>query len=413
MGKMARRLFGISACSTAAAAALKKTSRSPWMMNAGWVMAPRSNPRLSTGGDLRGLRRQPVRRAVSIHASAREVTDRRQPRGRGQTTFQSTPPHGRRRDREGAVGRKRARFNPRLRTGGDDRRSRAAARLLGFNPRLRTGGDPRGRPWPVRHCVSIHASAREATAGGAPGSLAPGAVSIHASAREATGYSLGQLGQWIVSIHASAREATRASSTTGCRFWGFQSTPPHGRRRRHAGSPGLLFGFNPRIRTGGDQGLAAWGCLMRVSIHASAREATLLASKANPDIDPFQSTPPHGRRRRAAHPDGYRPHVSIHASAREATMAVHDEVQRFLVSIHASAREATMDGARGGPLYQGFNPRLRTGGDRDWHSSGSISPEFQSTPQHGRRHLWPCHRLLVRPVSIHASAREATLPGCC
>jgi len=60
----------------------------------------------------------------------------------------------------------------------------------------------------------------------------------------------------------------------------------------------------------------------------------------NPFELTFQSTPPHGRR-----PIGSDVrtliYVSIHASAREATVGVRTCLSAALVSIHASAREAT------------------------------------------------------------------------
>ena len=122
-----------------------------------------------------------------------------------------------------------------------------------------------------------------------------------------------------------------------------QSTPPHGRRRP------------PRVLRQGYN---------EVSIHASAREAT------HTFLRPRTSSS-----------------VSIHASAREATHDCSDLSIWVAVSIHASAREATdhawawatsgmplfqstpphgrrrhnHDDARG--VYDGFNPRLRTGGD--------------------------------------------------
>ena len=191
-----------------------------------------------------------------------------------------------------------------------------------FNPRLRTGGDsipvsqrhlhhwfqstpPHGRrrcnamEYPCAMPVSIHASAREATVITRRQGLAC-LVSIHASAREATVGGKGKKKLWRVSIHASAREAT---STRLQRLHGhgkFQSTPPHGRRRR-----------------------------------------SLLPCKG---AMRFQSTPPHGRRpswQRAAL-SMWR--VSIHASAREATQALGLSHASRLVSIHASAREATVTG---------------------------------------------------------------------
>ena len=78
----------------------------------------------------------------------------------------------------------------------------------GFNPRLRTGGDERA-------ALQGHRQAR---------------VSIHASAREATGQHLRGKDVLAVSIHASAREATGSGSAGPGDMTMFQSTPPHGRR---------------------------------------------------------------------------------------------------------------------------------------------------------------------------------------
>ena len=142
-----------------------------------------------------------------------------------------------------------------------------------------------------------------------------------------------------------------------------------------------------------------------VSIHASAREATSGAEDAGlaegfqstpphgrrPAMDPpswappmFQSTPPHGRRRLGPRGAFYTtlfqstpPHGRRPGSAPE-------QVVELLVSIHASAREATTANlAR--HLARRFNPRLRTGGD----------PLEES-------------KVTIPTVSIHASAREAT-----
>ncbi len=55
----------------------------------------------------------------------------------------------------------------------------------------------------------------------------------------------------------------------------------------------------------------------------------------------FQSTPPHGRRRR----------TELFATV------------DWRVSIHASAREATYLHGGGANVFDSFNPRLRTGGD--------------------------------------------------
>ena len=55
-------------------------------------------------------------------------------------------------------------FNPRLREGGDRCISVNAERILNFNPRLREGGDDFTNDVAQRTQISIHASAREATA---------------------------------------------------------------------------------------------------------------------------------------------------------------------------------------------------------------------------------------------------------
>ncbi len=77
--------------------------------------------------------------------------------------------------------------------------------------------------------VSIHASAREATAD-LTILRTRLSVSIHASAREATPAAEEAAALMKVSIHASAREATwRSRSVADGRE--FQSTPPRERRR--------------------------------------------------------------------------------------------------------------------------------------------------------------------------------------
>ena len=81
----------------------------------------------------------------------------------------------------------------------------------------------------------------------------------------------------------------------------------------------------------------------------------------------FQSTPPHGRRR-------------------------------------AAERHC-------GGVSQCFNPRLRTGGDFLMVSVPLHQLKFQSTPPHGRRQGIGRSATTAEVVSIHASAREATMPS--
>ena len=207
----------------------------------------------------------------------------------------------------------------------------------------------------------------------------------------------------------------------------FQSTPPRGRRRASTGASPGRSRFNPRLRAGGDFDQTLIDLLVRVSIHASAREATPAPADSSSRML-FQSTPPRGRRRDPTRDrrraDGVSIHasareathlrylleaagiVSIHASAREATSHRRERSQPSVVSIHASAREATLGTGRmlmhasfqstpprgrrpdqpAAPEHQqGFNPRLRAGGD----DARLLEAE--------------CLK-----VSIHASAREAT-----
>ena len=99
-----------------------------------------------------------------------------------------------------------------------------------------------------------------------------------------------------------------------------------------------------------------------VSIHASAREATIYGTSADGEMV-----------------------VSIHASAREATVGRWQLMRDVVVSIHASAREATSASRR--RMLQGscFNPRLREGGDQEVVGYKKSKIEFQSTPPRGRR----------------------------
>ena len=123
---------------------------------------------------------------VSIHASAREATTVEQYRREYVLEFQSTPPHGRRQPGQECLSTLGPGFNPRLRTGGDS----AILRLPGGIPRFQS--------------TPPHGRRRELTEE--------------------------QAASVAVSIHASAREATASSADGGACPHGFQSTPPHGRR---------------------------------------------------------------------------------------------------------------------------------------------------------------------------------------
>ena len=97
-------------------------------------------------------------------------------------------------------------FNPRLREGGDKFAGTLYKFFINFNPRLREGGDYK---------------------------------------------ELERLGADVISIHASAREATALSLVGNCSK-SFQSTPPRGRRLEAKDKITPVLHFNPRLREGGD-----------------------------------------------------------------------------------------------------------------------------------------------------------------
>ncbi len=125
--------------------------------------------------------------------------------------------------------------------------------LTCFNPRARMGRDVDGKAqnYTARK-VSIHAPAWGATEQW-PEKSAESRVSIHAPAWGATEKLGKHLGMFKVSIHAPAWGATpRYLINTGNGFV-FQSTRPHGARRKEppAGRTERP-GFNPRARMGRD-----------------------------------------------------------------------------------------------------------------------------------------------------------------
>ena len=186
-------------------------------------------------------------------------------------------------------------------------------------------------------------------------------VSIHAPARGATRRQKAMRGHLEVSIHAPARGATTHSSAVSLGTW-FQSTHPHGVRRRIFRVIKPLNGFNPRTRTGCDLNSLNVRYGIHVSIHAPARGATphLVLVHAPPD-------------------------VSIHAPARGATSSLH------LLSVAIC-----------------FNPRTRTGCDQG-SSSVVQAIQFQSTHPHGVRPATTWQPVDgFDTVSIHAPARGAT-----
>ena len=166
----------------------------------------------------------------------------------------------------------------------------------------------------------------------------------------------------------------------------FQSTPPHGRRpvERHlppidervsihasareatdarccSTLPGIC--FNPRLRTGGD-----------TALHGAS-------SASRTCFNPRLRTGGDEKRAQALQ----KPIVSIHASAREATGIPCNASLRSLFQSTPPHGRRPINDMHGDIAFFSFNPRLRTGGDTD--------QRIQKDGLH---------------VSIHASAREAT-----
>ena len=196
--------------------------------------------------------------------------------------------------------------------------------------------------------------------------------------------------------------------------------------------------------------------MRRVSIHASAREATLGhlvwthfrdrfyprlrtggdSPEAGGSISAwrFLSTPPHGRRPGRRGNGASEPNVSIHASAREATRAARwrrGSSGSFYPRLRTGGDSPT---AWQAPPDRSFYPRLRTGGDKEpgapqeildvsIHASAReatqchrrVSPRlwFLSTPPHGRRPgRWNRERMASAFLSTPPHGRRPAPSGC-
>ena len=164
-----------------------------------------------------------------------------------------------------------------------------------------------------------------------------------------------------ISIHASAKEATHSPVLALCLLL-FQSTPP--RRRRHCPfitKSNININFNPRLREGGDNIFPKTISLIWISIHASAKEATKIGRSRQYPL----SISIHASAKEATTYNLLKQAekgISIHASAKEATSLNMNGFRRkkfqstpprrrrrngisftgkFFISIHASAKEAT------------------------------------------------------------------------
>ena len=217
------------------------------------------------------------------------------------------------------------------------------------------------------------------------------------------------LGGALVSIHAPARGAT-ALVIVGIALVMFQSTRPHGARRAGPPLEDSMDSFNPRARTGRDtSNPREHNKTGNVSIHAPARGATcspLAAALARSSFNPRART---GRDIKASQAAVRSLTVSIHAPARGATKHCRTCNSAGMVSIHAPARGATRRSQRTRRPRRRFNPRARTGRDIQTKIRPVPGLRFQSTRPHGARHRLSSSVLHHGSVSIHATARGATV----
>ncbi len=327
---------------------------------------------------------------VSIHASARDATKSPQAPVLRLIEFQSTRPRG-----------TRPAGNPGQRSGGDEfqsTRPRGTRLIVGsygiwygqqfqstrprgtrprgehqipglgprFNPRVREGRDTTG-PHGLTPFRRFQSTRPRGTRHPPPCPAAPPPASFNPRVREGRDLNLEKSTQALVLFQSTRPRGTRRlRRPVLLKVVVFQSTRPRGTRHyleRYREAEDAC--FNPRVREGRDHDVPSLAAeVIKVSIHASARDATLRL---------------YGLRREVA--------VSIHASARDATAAF------FASSICAT----------------GFNPRVREGRDGPIMVAlpGEVSM-FQSTRPRGTRLLSLRIPSIASKVSIHASARDAT-----
>ena len=145
-------------------------------------------------------------------------------------------------------------FNPRVRAGRDCRSPMTARRPACFNPRVRAGRDVLRPSVLLLLAVSIHASARDAT-------LSAGVFTQRA---------------WFQSTRPRGTRRIKRLQPRSLTM--FQSTRPRGTRLDVIEFSNVCNSFNPRVRAGRDRIKRLHPLSLTVSIHASARDATLTAT---------------------------------------------------------------------------------------------------------------------------------------
>ncbi len=305
---------------------------------------------------------------VSIRAPVRGATGGPRPHG-GRRGFQSAPPCGGRPSSASPPRRRRERFNPRPRAGGDS--SRCARRRDARTVSIRA--PVRGATRAARPSGALELFQSAPPCGGRLGSCSHALAWRCFNPRPRAGGDARGIDDAAhrrsVSIRAPVRGATAVAELASVTD-GFQSAPPCGGRPRAAARMRARpVRFNPRPRAGGDAAGARLVAAGAVSIRAPVRGATrrgrpcAVGTSFNPRPRAggdarsaprrhrqyvFQSAPPCGGRRRPGRRRCQRRRdesVSIRAPVRGATS-----------DRPASVRRRTRD-------VECFNPRPRAGGD--------------------------------------------------
>ena len=219
--------------------------------HAGFASLKCFNPRPRKGGDARPVVIQSGLSNVSIHAPAQGATFGLFSSSWNVSTFQSTPPH----------------------------RGRHPCVLhfvipSGFNPRPRTGGDANRAACLYRRSVSIHAPAQGATRP----RPAPPRCPLCFNPRPAQGATGNEDHNDRIPFCFNPRPRTGGDLPVGSEAYNnelFQSTPPHrGRRYVRPGVIGIRLVSIHAPAQGATRLDALRRCAERVSIHAPAQGAT-------------------------------------------------------------------------------------------------------------------------------------------
>ena len=166
-------------------------------------------------------------------------------------------------------------------------------------------------------------------------------ISIHASAKEATNLEIAfqKLDRLFQSTPLRRRRPSNPTIFPSLSL--FQSTPPRRRRRDKIPVRSKPQDFNPRLREGGDLLSAPSAYTFLPFQSTPPRRRRLCRNRRVPQRHDFNP--------RLREGGDYCLHlynnigaISIHASAKEATLCFSTFLNEYHISIHASAKEATL-----------------------------------------------------------------------